>query len=210
METMLVAGTAVLLREGSHGVEVLLIRRPDRGSFAGAWVFPGGLVEVADIRPGATEVENAGRAAVRETLEEVGLEVSGLTGLSRWMPPIEAPKRVRTWFFLANEMHGEITPSPDEVIDWRWMRPTDALTAHVEDEIRLFPPTWVTLHSLATALNVEAALAVASDFQYYSTHILTGLEGQTFVWEGDAEHPAGGSGRHRLETGRRPWTYQRD
>src|SRR5690606_35707609 len=147
-QTMLVAGTAVLLREGLQGLEVLLIRRPDRGSFAGAWVFPGGIVEPADTRPEATEVEDAARAAVRETLEEVGLQVSGLTTLSRWMPPVEAPKRVRTWFFLATEVDGQITPSPDEVAEWRWIRPADALVAHVEEEIQLFPPTWVTLNSL--------------------------------------------------------------
>jgi len=40
------AATVVLLRDGERGVEVLLAERPrDRGSFAGAWVFPGGAVE---------------------------------------------------------------------------------------------------------------------------------------------------------------------
>ena len=37
-----VAATVVLLRDATRGVEVLMIERPDRGSFAGAWVFPGG------------------------------------------------------------------------------------------------------------------------------------------------------------------------
>lgn len=207
---MLVAGTAVLVREGPHGPEVLLIRRPDRGSFAGAWVFPGGIVEPADTHADATEVDNASRAAVRETMEEVGLQISGLTTLSRWTPPVEAPKRVRTWFFLASDVRGEITPAPDEVAQWRWMRPADALAAHGEDEIRLFPPTWVTLHSLVDALSLDPALRVSSDTQHYSTHIVTAPDGQTFVWEGDAEHPEGGSGRHRLETSRRPWIYLRD
>lgn len=43
-----VAGTVLLLRDGADGLEVLMIERPDRGSFAGAWVFPGGKLEPAD------------------------------------------------------------------------------------------------------------------------------------------------------------------
>ena len=43
-----VAATVIVLREGATGPEVLMIERPDRGSFAGAWVFPGGKVEPAD------------------------------------------------------------------------------------------------------------------------------------------------------------------
>lgn len=207
---MLVAGTLVLLREAVHGPEVLLIRRPDRGSFAGAWVFPGGMIEDVDRRAGAAEVQDASRAAVRETFEEVGLHAAGLVELSQWTPPIEAPKRVRTWFFLASEVKGEVTPSPDEVVGWRWVRPEDALAQHSDSEIELFPPTWITLHSLVGTTDLASALAVASEPQSYATHILAGLEGQTFAWKGDAEHPEGGRGQHRLETGVRPWRYLRD
>ncbi|WP_160173252.1 NUDIX hydrolase [Microbacterium sp. CH12i] len=207
---MLVAGTAVLLRETPHGSEVLLIRRPDRGSFAGAWVFPGGIIEDIDRRADAAEVEDAGRAAVRETFEEVGLNVTGLVVLSQWVPPIEAPKRVRTWFFLSTEMHGTVTPSPDEVVDWRWVSPTEALAQHARGEIELVPPTWVTLHTLVAAGDIAGAMAASSDPQIYATHVLRGLEAQTFAWRGDAEHPEGGGGRHRLETGERPWRYFRD
>ncbi|WP_158251546.1 NUDIX domain-containing protein [Cryobacterium sp. M91] len=44
-----VAATVVLLRDGAEGPEVLLLERPrHRGSFAGAWVFPGGGVDPED------------------------------------------------------------------------------------------------------------------------------------------------------------------
>ena len=44
-----VAATVVLMRDGVDGVEVLLLERPHhRGSFAGAWVFPGGGVDEED------------------------------------------------------------------------------------------------------------------------------------------------------------------
>ena len=69
------AATVVLLRDGERGVEVLLAERPrDRGSFAGAWVFPGGAVDEADAAGGSVDTEDAARrAAVRETREEIGL-----------------------------------------------------------------------------------------------------------------------------------------
>lgn len=206
-----VAGTVVLLREAPHGPEVLLIRRPDRGSFAGGWVFPGGVVEERDRGAGASEEADARAAAIRETREEVGLQVSDLVALSRWSPPLEAPKRVRTWFFLARDPGGAVAAAPDEVADWCWLRPADALARHAAGEIELFPPTWVTLHGLSTGAGVEAALAAASAPAFFSTWVLPGEGGPSFLWEGDAEHPAGGAreGRHRLETGPRPWRYIR-
>ncbi len=62
-----VAGTVVVRRAADPGFELLLMRRPDRGSFAGAWVFPGGKVEPGDVREGDDEAEDARRAAIRET-----------------------------------------------------------------------------------------------------------------------------------------------
>ena len=98
------AGTVVLLRDGAAGLEVLMLERPDRGSFAGAWVFPGGKVD-ADDRVGPTDSEEdvARSAGVRETHEEVGLGVDSadLVTLSVWNPPAGLPLRIRTWFFLA-------------------------------------------------------------------------------------------------------------
>lgn len=47
------AATVVVVREGGGGVEALLLRRPRRSSFAaGAWVFPGGVVDPGDADPG--------------------------------------------------------------------------------------------------------------------------------------------------------------
>src|SRR6478735_3825846 len=101
-----VAATVVIVRDGPTGPEVLMIERPDRGSFAGAWVFPGGKLEPGDEGPigdaTAPEEADATRAAVRETREETGLEVaaSDLVTLSVWDPPPGIPLRIRTWFFL--------------------------------------------------------------------------------------------------------------
>lgn len=46
------AATVVLARDGTRGVEALLLRRPARSRFAAdAWVFPGGRVDAADADP---------------------------------------------------------------------------------------------------------------------------------------------------------------
>ena len=204
---MLVGGTAVLLRDGAPGLETLLIRRPDRGSFASAWVFPGGVVEDADAVTGDTEHETAARAAARECEEEVGLRPVDLRTLSCWVPPIEAPKRVRTWFFLAEAPDGEVRAAPDEVLDARWLTPAEALQQHEQGEIILFPPTWVTLSDLAALGSVADALGAAPAPELYATHV---LGDGVFVWAGDAAHPEGGGGLHRLATSVLPWEYVRD
>ena len=208
MEELPLAGTVILLRDGDDGaLEVLILRRPARGSFAGAWVFPGGLVEDAD-RASAESGQDAARiAAARECFEEVGVRPTDLVTLSRWIPPTQAPKRVGTWFFLAADPGGAIVPSPDEVVEWRWISPADALAQHAAGRIELFPPTWVTLHELSRFDTAADAMIAASDAPTYATRL---LPGDVFCWVGDAQHPDGGTGVHRLETAVRPWRYRRD
>ncbi|WP_149084970.1 MULTISPECIES: NUDIX domain-containing protein [Microbacterium] len=174
------AGTVVLLRPSADGFHVLLLRRPSRGSFADAWVFPGGKVEPEDRRVGATEVEDARRAAARETAEEVGLVVDELVPLSEWRPPAEAPVRIRTWFFLALAPDAEPSPSPDEVMELTWVSPAGALARHAAGEWQLFPPTWVTLHRLSALADVDAVLASTGAVELFQTRVSDG--GRAFGW----------------------------
>ncbi|HVC41605.1 MAG TPA: NUDIX hydrolase [Candidatus Saccharimonadales bacterium] len=68
------ASTVALLRNVAGGVQVCMLRRPGRSSFAaGAFVFPGGAVDSAD---GSGDAAFA-VAAVREVLEEVGILIGG-------------------------------------------------------------------------------------------------------------------------------------
>lgn len=195
-ESLPVAGTVVLLRPADPGFEVLLLRRPDRGSFAGAWVFPGGKVEASDRRLGDPEIDDARRAGIRETLEEVGLIVDELVPLSQWQPPVEAPTRIRTWFFLAMAPIQEAAPSPDEVAELAWIRPDEALERHGAGEWTLFPPTWITLHQLATFADAESALADGGTAQLYQTRVVDGETGRSFAWT-----------QGRLDAGALPWRY---
>lgn len=193
-----VAGTAVLLRDGSDGVEVLLMRRPARGSFADAWVFPGGRVEDIDRLPGAAEVDDACRGAIRETFEEVGIAVSGLVPISCWHPPAEAPTRIRTWFFVGTVQDGEILAAADEVVDTVWIRADRALARHATGELTLFPPTWVTLHGIRAFDSADAVLASVDEPRMYRTRMTATSEGLVFSW-----------GEDRLETGALPWRFIR-
>ena len=85
------AATVAVVRDGALGIEVLLLRRAERGDHnSGAWVFPGGLVDAGDraALPFCRGLEAAEAdaqlgvdahaldfwaAAVRECFEEAGL-----------------------------------------------------------------------------------------------------------------------------------------
>lgn len=219
-----VAATVILARNGADGPEVLLIERPDRGSFAGAWVFPGGKLDPADIAPGAGEEDDARRAAVRETAEEVGLVVdpAALVTLSCWDPPPGLPLRIRTWFFIVQAPAGMLQLSPGEAVAAQWSRPADVLAAHGRGELTLYPPTWVTLYDLIDRVDVGDLLGAAriGGIRRFETVARRGAEGPVLLWQDDAEYHLDVTSiaarpdhtdrpRHRLEVGALPWRYER-
>lgn len=93
------AATLVLARGGGERLELLFLRRPDDARFgAGAWVFPGGVVDPGDreVELEALLGEEATRAepvflaaALRECFEETGLL------LADGVPGGEERRRVR-------------------------------------------------------------------------------------------------------------------
>ncbi|UOQ90065.1 NUDIX hydrolase [Agromyces endophyticus] len=208
------AATVVLLRDGELGVEVLLAERPsDRGSFAGAWVFPGGAVDDDDLLGDARDgVDAARRAAVREVAEEVGLVVDAteLVPFSRWTPPSGAPKQLTTTFFAVRVPDGDFRLAADEVVAVDWLRPADALERHAAGELTLWPPTWVTLHGLAGATSVDAALAsfAAGDVLEYVARRDDAR--RMVLWQEDDEVAGARGHRHRLLMERLPWVYERE
>nr|WP_183501105.1 MULTISPECIES: NUDIX domain-containing protein [Microbacterium] len=212
-----VAATVLILRDSEAGPEVLMIERPDRGSFAGAWVFPGGKTEPGDT--GDTEEDVARTAGVRETQEETGLVLLGeaMQTLSRWNPPPTVTLRIRTWFFVARDPGGALTLAADEAVASDWVRPAEALERHGRGDVTLYPPTWVTLHDLAAHGDVDDIFAVArlSGVQQFETLARQGPDGPLLLWPDDAEYdvdaadPASGS-RHRLDISGLPWVYTRD
>ena len=213
------AATVVLLRDSVDGPEVLLLERPrHRGSFAGAWVFPGGGVDPGDrlptdaalpagdagapleiavsaasaARDDAVDQLAARRAAVREVREETGLAVSpdALVATALWVPPRSAPKRLRTWFYLTAAPHGPIVLAEDEVIDYAWLRPEAALERHASASLTLVAPTWVTLHGMQGHGSVAEIMAVARQHgvTHYETRLGASERGPVLFWSGDVAY----------------------
>ena len=226
------AATVVILRDGPDGVEVLLLERHGRGSFAGAWAFPGGSVDPEDGLLGGAALadETAGgaslrepplavrRAAVRETREEtrLALREESLMALSVWVPPQRAEKRLRTWFFLAADPGGEVVLNDGEHVAFAWVPPAVALERHGAGEMALFPPTWVTLHGLLGAESAALAVAEAASKapELYASLQLFAADGriEAVLWSGDAQYEnqaALGPARHRLSMQSLPWVYER-
>ena len=141
------AATVIVAREVHGEFEILFLKRSEVGAFAGMWVFPGGRVDDNDV--GHDEQSRAAAAAVREAHEEVAVRVHPhkLIALSHWTPPAIAPKRFTTWFFVAPWAGDDAQIDNHEIVDARWIRPSDAIAAGMP----MAPPTHVTLVTLAEA-----------------------------------------------------------
>jgi 8-oxo-dGTP pyrophosphatase MutT (NUDIX family) len=208
------AATVVLGREGSDGLEVLMLRRNSKLAFGGMWVFPGGRVDDADRQAGGHEVDWARAAAVREAAEETGLVVEGdsLIAFSHWVPPEIAPRRFSTWFFLAPAPAGDVVVDMGEIHEHMWTHPADALARRDAGEIELAPPTWITLQWLGRFLTVAEAQRSVSEPQLFATRVgrIDGLP--MVMWAGDAGYETGdvtaSGARHRLVMAD-TWRYER-
>ncbi|HYZ71162.1 MAG TPA: NUDIX domain-containing protein [Thermoleophilaceae bacterium] len=154
------AASAILLRDGAEGLEVLLVQRNPRARFmGGAWVFPGGAVHPEDVGPAAT--------ARRELAEEAGIELDAseeLVPFSRWITPLEVKVRFDTFFFLAAAPPGANgRPDDGETVALRWLRPAEALEAGRRGELMLVFPTIKHLEQLVEVESVVAGLARARE-----------------------------------------------
>jgi len=140
----------MLLRGGTAGLEVLLVRRTDRARFmAGAWVFPGGAVD-----PGDGSGQAGLRAAARrEVWEEAGIELKDdleLVPFSNWVTPARVRIRFDTWFYLAAMPTGQkARVDGREIVEARWLAPAEAVAAADRDEMTIVFPTRKHLERIA-------------------------------------------------------------
>ncbi len=158
------------------------------------WAFPGGTIETGDV-PAGTEPDPlpaARRAAVRETREEVGLELAeaSLVYWSHWLPPDDSRRRFSTWFFVAEaeEHHADehVTLDTGEVHEHRWLAPANALAMQASGEALIAPPTFVTLEQLVRYGDVASVLGSAEP-QQFATEIAYAPDGARIcLWQGDA------------------------
>ena len=191
---------------------MLLLKRSEVGAFAGMWVFPGGRVDPDDA--GDDELTRAASAAVRESMEEVSLAIDPATliPLSHWTPPAIAPKRYTTWFFVAPWNGDEVTIDDHEIVESRWMTPTEVFA----EGLPMAPPTWVTVSTLAEAGSLAGLTALIDErgIDRFVTRPAN-LDGSlVLLWDGDAGYesgdPARGGERHRITLAKgEPPRYER-
>ncbi len=198
------AATCLPVRDGSNGLEVLMVRRNPELSFGGMWTFPGGTLEASDgpMPEGAIDedhfdwhdlalMQTAAQGAVRETIEETQLRCApaSLAWFSHWIPPKKGPpKRFATWFFLAPEHSGDIVIDQSENSEGAWVAPAEAIARHASEDFPLSLPTWVTLDDLRTFTDVASLLdhTITQGARMHHTKALMIDEGRLVMWAGDA------------------------
>ena len=194
VEPVYPAATVVLVRDGEDGLEALLVQRSKEVKhMGGMWVFPGGKVDDGDYPPDRDEYNAAVNAAIRETREEAGLDVSAdqLVYLSHWTTPVGAKRRFATWFFLTILEPGqEVQVDGGEIALHRWVNPGTALqeSADFEHPLRLMPPTYVSLVHIADCESCEEARARIGGREalIFAPRMVPVEGGLCFLYAGDA------------------------
>jgi len=162
------AATVLLLRDGPNGIEVLMTRRAMTASFApGAYVFPGGGIDVADAqahslatrRPTQSDLHlTQAIAAIRESFEELGILFARRAN-GRWADASDIAAIDRQAPFAAQCQALGLTLAADQVfVLAHWITDRDLprrfdvpfLVARmpegqipVADESEQFEPVWV-------------------------------------------------------------------
>jgi len=178
------AATAMVLRDGDAGLEVLLVQRnPESRFMGGAWVFPGGAVQPED--------GDHASAALRELEEEAGVDlrdVEALVPFSRWITPAALKVRFDTVFFVAAAPEGAaVRIDGAECVDARWISPSEALDAYSKGEMTLVFPTIKHLEELTGLRSVKDALDTARqrDVQAVEPRVVVGDSGARVILPGE-------------------------
>ncbi|MDW3217248.1 MAG: NUDIX hydrolase [Acidimicrobiales bacterium] len=177
-----VPAASVLIVDDRPDLHVVIgKRRPGSVFVGGLIVFPGGGVDPADGEapalhrvPGASVPDMDPRAgaaflhaAIRETEEEVGLDIAGagpvdhgdFPHVGHWITPPGSPRRYDTHFFLARYMGGAVVPDGIELTDAWWERPGDALRRIEAGDLEAIAPTIAFLEALSEYRNVADAFS---------------------------------------------------
>jgi len=226
MSKVISAAGVVVLKESGHDepFEVLLLKRNESLKVhAGAWVFPGGKFDASDfaainMNPAEVDIRQAptlnkdeliqvaAQAAIRETFEEAGIELSehDIQLHSRWLSPEQINKRFDTHFFMTITSSDKVTVDGHEIVDYQWISPSLAIKT-LQNKAHTMPPaTFVTLANLQkheTASQAFEALCLKP--MYYRPKRIVTEAGFDSIYEEDigydSEDCAQKSGpRHRL------------
>ena len=215
------ASSVILLRTGLAGPELLFLKRnQDLRFHGGYWVFPGGRIDPSDYPDGGThdEAVAAKRAAVREAEEEAGVEVAvdDLGFAIHWTTPLDSPIRFSTWFFAAEAPDGTVEVDGQEIHEYRWLRPRDALDRQRDGDMKLAAPTFAITTRLAAYPSVDEALSAIASWpdERLIGHIQEVPGGRVALYAQDVAYDSGrldeGGSRHRLWMVEGGWRYERD
>jgi hypothetical protein len=146
------------------------------------------------------------RSARRETREEAGLELGGepLLHISRWITPELATRRFDTYFYATRVRSCAVSVDGREIRTHRWLAPEAAIRASRGGEMRVAPPTFVTLDWLVPHRTAADALATLARGPILTIRprICTRDRGTCMLYPGDAGYeahdPDRPGARHRL------------
>jgi 8-oxo-dGTP pyrophosphatase MutT (NUDIX family) len=114
---------------------------------------------------GLRSAMHAGEIAFGEVLErlDVSIDASQLHYFSRWITPqAELARRFDARFFVARAPDDQVAEADaTEVVDGRWIAPSEALAATARGEINLIFPTIKHLERIEPYRTVEDVLAFA-------------------------------------------------
>ena len=198
------AATVLIMRQAKTGMEILLLRRNAKLAFGGgAWVFPGGAVDQADTGSAKLESEELGNeelaarvAAVRESAEECGLllESQQLVHFSHWTTPVNQKRRFATWFFAAvvAEEDSAVVIDDGEIHDFQWLTPAQAVAHHRAGDLKMMPPTYLSIKMLDQFASADLALESLRHFAAYwiTPRISRDSETMVLLYPGDAGYEA--------------------
>ena len=167
-ENLIPAASVLLVRDADDGLEVLMVRRSQAvRNFTGMWVFPGGRIDPED-HEGTDDILGAAlNAAKRETAEEASMQINAdhLFYLSRWTAPEGAPKRFDTWFFVGViEEEQDVVVDGGEISEHRWIKPGAVIAEQAAGELKMMPPTYVSLLEIDKFSDCEELQRGMQDF----------------------------------------------
>ncbi len=126
--------------------------------------------------------------------EDLVLDLGLLTYHSRWVTPIQEPRRYDTAFFLARAPEGQIAAFDDvETTEQRWTTAADALADHAADRLFMIFPTIRTLAGMTAASSLGDLVAGAEDqprVRRIQPHIQDGPDGLEILHPDDPGYPA--------------------
>ena len=107
---------------------------------------------------------NAGSLTLKEIAvkENLSFPLAALIPYAHWITPEVWSKRFSTRFFMIELPEGQIAATnSDELTDFLWATPQDALSMQVHKKIMLMPPTLKTLEELSAFQDIGSMITFA-------------------------------------------------